>query len=81
MKIEVVGLPDEPVHDFASAEAMIQAAPTLGWIHTGNLDDPQRADQLQGMPQFEQLCGPLGSIADSSVVRYETWSANQLYAV
>ncbi|MBZ9649417.1 hypothetical protein K9B33_17925 [Sphingobium sp. 3R8] len=77
MKIMVVGMPSEPIHEFASGEDMVAAAPAHGWTLTGYEDMPHLNEALRGMPKFMELHGPAGG-GDS--VRYETWEANNLYS-
>lgn len=79
MEIQVVGMPTEPVHIFATAQEMIDAAPALGWTFSGFESQAHLAKQLVGLPKFTELCGPMGS-RDVTKIRYETWPANELYS-
>lgn len=79
MEIQVVGMPSDPVHTFASAQELIDAAPALGWTFTGFESQPHLAKQLIGLPKFTELCGPMGS-SDVTKIRYETWPAYEFYS-
>lgn len=79
MEIMVVGMPSEPLHTFASAQEMIDAARVLGWTFTGFESQTHLAEQLIGLPKFTELCGPMGS-SDVTKIRYETWPAYDFYS-
>ena len=79
MEIQVIGMPIEAVHTFASAQEMIDAAPALGWAFAGFESQSHLAKQLVGLPKFTELCGPMGS-GDVNKIRYETWPAHELYS-
>ena len=78
MKIQVVGMPSEAVHNFASAQDMIDAAPSLGWTFTNHEDQPHLAKHLISLPKFKELYGPMDG--GDGMVRYETWPAQELYS-
>lgn len=77
MIIEVVGMPKEAVHEFASAKEMIDAAAALGWTFQGFESQQHLMKQLIGLPTFTELCGPMGN---GTKIRYETWPANKFYS-
>ena len=83
IKVIVVGMPGEPVHEFPSVEALGLGAQELGWTLTGRTEGAHLNKLLIGVPTFKELAGPMldkDRETGLAKIRYETWAANKLYS-
>jgi hypothetical protein len=81
MEIQLIGVKGQP--NFASVADLVAAAPALGLNQTGVETATHLLPELQGLPKFKELAGPMGNgkTRDGEPrIRYETWEANDLYS-
>lgn len=81
LEFQLVGLPENPT--YSSVEALLEEAAAFGLTHTGPETAKHLNQELQGLPKFRELSGPMGndkSPQGAMRVRYETWEANEIYS-
>lgn len=81
MEIQLVDVKGETL--FSSVDDFIAAALDLGFTQSVAETDGHSSPDLQELPKFKELAGPLGGEKTSQGkprVRYETWEAFDLYS-
>lgn len=81
MEIQLIGIEGQPI--FTKVSDLLIAAPTLGLTQTGVESAAHLATELQGLPKFKELVGPIGNGSTprgEPRIRYETWKAYELYS-
>ena len=81
LEFPLVGLPGNPT--YSSVEALLEAAAAFGLTYTGLETAKHLNQELQGLPKFKELAGPMGngkSPQGTTRIRYETWEVNEIYS-